>query len=335
MEAAARIVVAGAGSIGCFVGGMLAAGGRDVTLLCRPRIADELSAGGLRLTDLGGGSTRLDPDALKLATGPSALRAADLVLVTVKSGATAEMADHIAAHCAPGTLVLSLQNGISNVRVLRAALPNMTVLGGIVEYNVLHKGGGHFHRGTSGRIVIEAGRDDVLTLMRAPGLEIAAASDIASVQWGKLLVNLNNALNALSGLPLRTQLQQREWRRLLADQTEEALRVVSAAWIKPAPSPVPPRYVPAILRLPDALFRLVAARMLQVDPEARSSMWEDLKRGRKTEIDYLQGEIIALGQRHGVGTPLCAAIAGLVRRAEEAGAGSPELTPQQVRAAAS
>jgi 2-dehydropantoate 2-reductase len=232
-------------------------------------------------------------------------------------------------------LVLSLQNGISNVRVLRAALPNMTVLGGIVEYNVLHKGGGHFHRGTSGRIVIEAGRDDVLTLMRAPWLEIAAAPDIASVQWGKLLVNLNNALNALSGLPLRTQLQQREWRRLLADQTEEALRVVSAAWIKPAPSPVPPRYVPAILRLPDALFRLVAARMLQVDPEARSSMWEDLKRGRKTEIDYLQGEIIALGQRHGVGTPLCAAIAGLVRRAEEAGAGSPELTPQQVRAAVS
>jgi 2-dehydropantoate 2-reductase len=98
---------------------------------------------------------------------------------------------------------------------------------------------------------------------------------------------------------------------------------------------VPPRYVPAILRLPDALFRLVAARMLQVDPEARSSMWEDLKRGRKTEIDYLQGEIIALGQRHGVGTPLCAAIAGLVKRAEEAGAGSPELTPQQVRAAVS
>jgi 2-dehydropantoate 2-reductase len=244
------------------------------------------------------------------------------------------MAQAIATHCAPGTAVLSLQNGVGNLGVLRETLPNMAVLGGIVDYNVLHKGRGHFHRGTSGRIVIEAGREDVLALMRAPGLEIAATADIVAVQWGKLLVNLNTALNALSGLPLRTQLQRREWRRLLADQTEEALRAVLAAGIKPAPSPVPARFVPTILRLPDAMFRLVAARMLQVDPEARSSMWEDLTRSRKTEIEYLQGEIIALGERHGVGTPLCAAIAGLVRRSEEAGAGSPELTPDQVRAAA-
>ena len=329
----ARIVVAGAGSIGCFIGGMLAAAGRDVTLLARPHIAGEISADGLRLTDLDGQSERLEPSAFNLATDAAALDEAELVLVTVKSGATEDMAQTVAAHCAPGTTVLSLQNGVGNLPVLREALPGMTVLGGIVEYNVLHKGQGHFHRGTSGRIVIEAGREDLLTLLRAPGLDVAATSDIASVQWGKLLVNLNNALNALSGLPLREQLQSREWRLLLAEQTQEALRVLAAAGIEPAPSPVPPRHVPRILRLPDMVFRLVAARMLKVDPEARSSMWEDLKRGRKTEIDWLQGEILTLGKRHGMETPLCAAIADCVKRAEANGAGSPELTPSQIRAA--
>jgi 2-dehydropantoate 2-reductase len=60
-------------------------------------------------------------------------------------------------------------------------------------------------------------------------------------------------------------------------------------------------------------------------------MWEDLSRGRPTEIDYLQGEVMALGARHGVRTPLCAAVAGLVKRAEAAGAGAPDLTPAQIR----
>ena len=118
------------------------------------------------------------------------------------------------------------------------------------------------------------------------------------VQWGKLLLNLNNALNALSGLPLATQLADRRWRLLLAAQIEEALAVLKAAGIAPARiEGVPPRLIPSILRLPDWLFRLVARRMLAIDPAARSSMWEDLAARRPTEIDYLQGAILALADK--------------------------------------
>ncbi len=197
-------------------------------------------------------------------------------------------------------------------------------------------GEGRFHRGTSGKLVIEAGREDVVSLLSAPGLDIETADDIAGAQWGKLLLNLNNALNALSDLPLRQQLQNREWRRLAADQITEALAVLKAAGIRPiAATPAPNRLLPTMLRLPDALFRLGAGRMLAIDPEARSSMWDDLMRRRPTEIGHLQGAILRLAQRHGVEAPLCARVAALVRQAETAEAGPPGLTPEQVRGPAS
>ena len=151
------------------------------------------------------------------------------------------------------------------------------------------------------------------------------------MQWGKLLVNLNNALNALSGLPLRQQLAQRGWRRLFADQMAEGLRVVRAEGIRPVSStPVPAGLTPHLLRLPDAVFATLLRGAMKIDPEARSSMWEDLQRGRRTEIDYLQGVIIAIAERHGLQVPLSRRVLELVKAAEAAGKGSPRLTPEQI-----
>ena len=147
-----------------------------------------------------------------------------------------------------------------------------------------------------------------------PGLKLRATQDIAGVQWGKLLVNLNNALNALAGLPLRRQLAQRTWRRLFADQMAEGLAALRAEGIEPVSStPVPASWTPHLLRLPDAIFNVVLGRTMKIDPEARSSMWEDLQRGRATEIDYLQGVIIEIADRHGLQVPLSRRIVALIR----------------------
>ena len=108
--------------------------------------------------------------------------------------------------------------------------------------------------------------------------------------------------------------------------------MLKAAGIRPARiEGVPPGAVPRILRLPNWLFRRVAERMLAIDPEARSSMWEDLERRRPTEIDYLQGAILALAAKTRVRAPLTERIVRLVKEAEAARAGSPGLTPEQVR----
>ncbi len=326
------IGVAGAGGIGCFVGGMYAAAGRRVALLARPRVIEEIEAGGLRLTSFEGFEKRIASNRLTLSQDPSILSDTGVVLVTVKSADTTEIADIIAQHAPADAVIVSLQNGVGNVPVLRQRLPGRRVLAGMVPFNVVAPGGGRFHRATSGDIVIE--RDDAGTANRlsVPGLKMRPSSDIAGVQWGKLLVNLNNALNALADLPLRQQLAQRAWRRLFADQMAEALAVIRAEGIKPVSStPVPAGLTPHLLRLPDPVFAMLLGSTMKIDPEARSSMWEDLQRGRRTEIDYLQGLITEIADRRGLQAPLSRRIVALIKSAETAGKGSPRLTPDQIR----
>ena len=333
-----RIVVAGAGSIGCYLGGCLALAGRHVTLLLRPALADAIAGNGLRISDLDGMDRLLPASALRLEADPgSALAGGDIVLVTVKSGDTSGMADLIARHAPPDAVIVSLQNGVGNVDALRARLGSSRsiVVPGMVPFNVVptRRAGeaARFHRATSGRILIAPGVAGLREVLDVAGARVGEHADMAAVQWGKLVLNLNNALNALAGIPLAAELADRRWRLLLAAQMQEALTVLKAAGIRPARiEGVPPRVIPFILRLPDALFRLAARRMLAIDPEARSSMWEDLLRGRTTEIDHLQGAILALAGKAGVATPLTQRIVELVKAAETVRAGSPGLQPGAV-----
>lgn len=327
------IVIAGAGSVGCFVGGVLAHSGADVRFLGRERISAMILEHGLRVTDHDGLDAQVAPADLKVSTDPSLLAEADLILVTVKSGATAEMGALIAAHAPAAAKVISLQNGVSNAEILRGALPGRDVRAGMIAYNVLNAGEGRFHRGTGGNIVIEAGEGDLADALSAPHLTVYESSDIRPVQWGKLLINLNNALNALSGAPLLEELSSREWRALFADEIAEGLPALKAEGVKPRSAfPLPIVLLPHVMRLPTPLYRIIAGPSLKIDPQARSSMWEDLQQGRKTEIGELQEMIIALCDKHGLPAPVNKRVAALIRECEEKGDGSPKLTPSDVRA---
>ena len=324
--------MAGAGSIGCFVGGVSASAGRRVSLLARPRVIAEIEQFGLTLTSLEGSSWHVASQQLTLSDDPKIFADAGAILVAVKSADTAEMAEAIARHAPPDAVVVSLQNGIANVPVLRGRLPGRTVLAAMVPFNVIAAGEGRFHRATSGDIVIERDPTDIAAQLSAPGLAIRPTDNIAGVQWGKLLVNLNNAINALSGLPLRQQLARRDWRALFADQVAEGLTAVRAEGIRPvSPTPVPLSWTPHLLRLPDTLFAIALAPAMKIDPQARSSMWEDLERRRRTEIDYLQGVITGIADRRGLKAPLSRRIVALIRDAEAASEGSPRLTAEQIR----
>jgi 2-dehydropantoate 2-reductase len=332
MNSERPIGIAGAGSIGCFVGGMLAAGGRRVALLARPRVIGEIETHGLRLTSFDGYDRHLAANQFTLSEDPGVFANAAVVLVTVKSADTAGMAEIIAKHAPADAVIVSLQNGVGNAALLREKLPGRRVLGGMLPFNVIALGDGRFHRATSGDIVIERDEAGTAVKLSAPGLKMRATDNITGVQWGKLLFNLNNALNALANLPLRTQLSQRPWRRLYADQVEEALAAIKAEGIRPvSTAPLPVSFMPPLLRLPDALFQVVLGRTMKIDPEARSSMWEDLQRRRRTEVDYLQGVITEIAQRRGLTAPLSRRIVELIRKAETDGKGSPGLTPEQIR----
>lgn len=301
-----EVIVMGAGTIGCFIGGSLAAAGVPVTFVGRSRVLQGLAQHGLTLTDLDGQTHRLAADALSLREAmPASVRPA-LVLLTVKSGATLEAATSLAAALPAGTLVLSLQNGISNAGVASQAAPGLKVLSGMVPYNVAELSPGAFHRGTAGRL---AAQDDAalhawLPVFERAGVALDLHADLLPVQWGKLLLNLNNPVNALSGLPLREELQDRGYRLCFAALIDEALVALARAGIAPAQvAAVPPKKLLTLLRLPDWLFRIVAARMLKIDARARSSMADDLTLGRRTEIDALSGEVVRLARANGGSAP--------------------------------
>ncbi|MEU4195259.1 2-dehydropantoate 2-reductase [Kribbella sp. NPDC026611] len=314
-----RIVVYGAGGIGCYVGGRLAAAGTSVTFVGRQRVADELAVHGLRLTDYRGADLRV-PE-VRVETTPAAAAEADLVLVTVKSAATGTAAAELAGVLKPGAVVVSFQNGLRNGEVLKARLGEQTVVTGMVPFNVLNRGEGVFHQGTEGALDVQ--RDAALTpyldAFAAAGLPLTQHDDIVPVQWAKLLLNLNNPINALSNLPLRDELSQRAYRQCLALAQAETLKLLDAAGIEPAQLlAIPMHRFPMVLRLPDFLFRRVAGKVLAVDPLARTSMWEDLEAGRATEIDYLNGEVVRLADSLGRSAPVNRRLVELIRAAETA-----------------
>jgi 2-dehydropantoate 2-reductase len=317
------VAVFGAGSIGCHLGGALASVA-DVTLIGRPAAMDTLREAGLTLTGGGRPPRHLAPGTLRLATTPDAVAGADYVLVTVKSAATAASVRELAEHLDPRAVLVSFQNGLRNPSVIAANLVRHTVLAGMVPYNVLQTVPGTFHQGTAGALMVDdrpeaAALTDALT--RA-GVPVQARGDMREVQHAKLLMNLNNAVNALSGLTLREELGQRAFRLCLALCQTEALTAFRAAGVRPARlGALPPNATPHLLRLPDAVFRRLAAATLRIDAQARSSTWEDLQRGRPTEIDSLQGEVVALAARHAVPAPVNSRLITLIRLMEAAGPG--------------
>ena len=328
-----RVGVLGAGSIGGYLGGRLAAAGVDVTLVGRPALAEAVAAHGLRLTDYRGYDVTLPAARLRVASSAAALGDCDWVLVTVKGLDTPAAAAELAPVVARGAIVVSFQNGVRNAERLRAAI-DRPVLPGMVPFNVLRRGPAHLHQGTSGRLAVARsadGHESALTgaLARA-GLPARAHADMRGVLWGKLLINLNNSINALSGLPLAAQLRERGYRLVMADCVREGLAALAPAGIRPRLDvPLPPSLLPRLLSFPDPLFGLLARRLVAIDPNARSSMWEDLQRGRPTEVDLLNGEIVRLGAEHGVPTPLNAAIVRLVHACE--GSGPPSFSAAELR----
>jgi 2-dehydropantoate 2-reductase len=177
----------------------------------------------------------------------------------------------------------------------------------MVPYNIAPLGPGHYHRGSSGTLAVQEhpATRQALPAFRNAGLALELVADMKPLLWGKLLLNLNNPVNALSGLPLRAELMDAGYRRGLAALQKEALAVLNRAGIAPAKvGAVPPRKAPLLLRLPTPVFRLLAARMLRIDEHARSSMADDLAHKRPTEIDALCGEVVRLAHSVGMDAPL-------------------------------
>jgi 2-dehydropantoate 2-reductase len=133
----------------------------------------------------------------------------------------------------------------------------------MVAFNGLVQGDGRFHKATEGGILLADSEETrrLADLLKKTGIDAQTSSHMPEIQWGKLLLNLNNALNVLSDVPLVEQLSDRAYRRVLAAMIEEAIATMSAAKIRPAAiGKVKPWFMPHILRLPNWLFLRLTCR---------------------------------------------------------------------------
>jgi 2-dehydropantoate 2-reductase len=323
----------GAGAIGGYVGGRLAANGvTEVTLIGRRTMADAIARHGLTLREFDR-DDHVDSAMVRVEEDASALSSCDVVFCCVKGGATAEAAKTLANVLEPSTAVVSLQNGLRNPDTLQAALPRNPVLPAVVSFNVILRDGAVFQRTTSGPLIIETraeGQDQPwVDALRVSGIEVEEARPIAPELWTKLLLNLNNAVGALSGVPTRDMILSRGYRRVIARLLDEALDVLDRAGIHPAKfRGIPLQVMSFILKLPTPVVRVVIRAQLRIDPDARVSMWTDLERGRLTEVDFLNGEIVRLADEQGAAAPINRRIVELVHEAERAGTGSPGMSAE-------
>ncbi len=309
-----RVVVYGAGAVGCYFGAKLAEAGTRVTLIGRAAHMDVVRRDGL-LFDSGGVQHRVRIDA---DTRPEAVREADVVLFCVKTRDTEAAARQIAPLLGK-EIVVSLQNGVDNVERMRAA--GIDALGAVVYVAAAMAGPGHLrHSGRGDLVVGEYGSRSedarrpaatpspralaVAQLFERAGVACRLEADVRSALWDKLVANCAfNAISALGRSPYGPMVDDADVRALMRATITECVAVAHADGI--ALADVDAQY--------EAAMRLGAAMR-----EANSSMAQDLDNGRRTEIDSLNGYVARRGDALGVATSANRTLTTLVRLLESA-----------------
>lgn len=290
-----RVAVMGAGAVGCYYGAVLAKAGHPVTLIGRPALVEAVGANGLILeTAAGREAIRLDAVA-----GPVGVEGADLVLVCVKSGDTETAGESMIPHLAPGASVLSLQNGVDNGERLAAVIGRPVVP--VAVYVATEMAGpGHVRHHGRGDLILGSGGETAAAHLKAAGVPITVSDRVRDALWTKLTVNCAwNALSALSGRPYGRLFAGEGVEAVLADAVAECRAVAAASGV----------------RLPQDILTQVRA-IAGTMAEQRSSTAQDVARGKRTEIDHLNGYVVREGERLGVPTPVNRVLHALVKMVE-------------------
>jgi 2-dehydropantoate 2-reductase len=328
-----KIGIYGAGSIGCYIGAHLLLNSKEVVFMGREKLQKEILKNGFHISDYKNNQFHIPNNKIKYVTDPNYLKDADCILFTMKSGNTIESCNELKRILkTKSPLLISFQNGVSNSEKISSILGSHC-LAGMVPYNVVYQGEGKFHSGTSGYLLIEEKEPYSSLILNEfkNSLEIKSHSNLKNILWGKLIFNLNNSINALAGIPLKEELSNPIFRKILAASMNESLRILEKSNIQPASlGKLIPWLAPFILKLPNFLFFRVASNMIKIDPEARSSMWEDLNQNRNTEFEFINGEIIKLAKLKNLKAPIQEKLKELILEAEKNKKGSPNLKAEEL-----
>lgn len=331
-----RIAVLGAGAVGGTLAALLTRAGHEVTVTARGEHLAAIRADGLRL-DGGWGTVIARVDAREALDDTP-----QLAILATKAqdaeGALTASATHLA-----GVPLLVVQNGLGGLRVARSVLPDSPLFGGLALFAASYLSPGVVTVTAALPLIVGAGPDtsaaptarpadsiDALAEVLRGALPIEVTPDIEGAQWTKLLINHVNALPAITGLSVQQVVADRGTRRVMTASMRETVRIarrigVRFGTVQGVSGAVLGLIGSAPLAIGQAFPRVLASRMGNV-PNPGSTL-QSIRRGRLTEIDFLNGAVVGAAREHGLEAPINAAIVALVHEVETSGA---FLTPAEV-----
>ena len=292
-------LIFGAGLIGGFLGGALNKAGLNPVLIGRGKALTRLQ-NPLTVSCIEGDSITVNSlQAYEASQFENILQKHakfDFIWLTTKAVGIADTLAELKPFVDQSTTIICCQNGLGSTEIIKESFPNNPIVKAVVVYNVAEVSDNHLHRGTEGDILIEthpAIPTNFSSSLNTSLSPIKIHPNIEGVIWAKLQINLANALNAVSNMPVKAMIRDRRYRRIYANVFSELPAVAKAKGIKLEKIfKIPTWVIPTLLRLPDFLYKLIENSAFKMDETTRASMWWDIKEGRKTEIDFLQGALL-------------------------------------------
>ena len=300
-----KIVIVGPGAMGCLFAAFLSKSKEEIWLLDKNKEnAAKINENGISLEGVSG-AWQAKPRA---TVETSDIGKADLILICVKSFHTKQAVEQIKPLLGENTKILTLQNGIGNIEIIAELVGENRVIGGVTSEgatlidigSIRHAGRGETIIGTiDGKTPVEM--RSIRELFNKVGFQTKMSRDIKSLVWSKLIVNVGiNALTAITRLPNGKLPEFEGTKRILRDAVTEAVRVAKRKRIK--------LYFDDPLAKVEAVCEGTAANL--------SSMLQDILRKKRTEIDYINGVIVRLGQELGIPVPTNKLLVDLVKTIE-------------------
>jgi len=300
-----KIVIVGPGAMGCLFAAFLSKSKEDLWLLDKNKEnAAKINEIGISLEGVSG-SWQAKP---KATANLQDIDRADLILICVKSFHTKQAIEQIKPLLQQNTRIMTLQNGIGNIEIIAELAGEDKVIGGITNEGatlietgrIRHAGRGETLIGTlDGKIPVEM--RSIREVFNKVGLQTKFSRDIKGLVWSKLIINAGiNALTAITRLPNGKLTEFEGTKRILRDAVTEAARIAKRKRIK--------------LIYDDPLAKVEA--VCEGTSSNISSMLQDVLRNKRTEIDFINGVIVRLGQELGIAVPTNKLLVDLVKTIE-------------------
>ena len=304
-----KIAVVGAGAVGCFFGGMLARANHQISLIGRAARVKAINRSGLQMD-----CQRFQETVqLNASTEIASVADAEIILLCVKSYDTVSTMQAMRPYLDAESIVISLQNGVSNTELISAIVANpvyaaaVYVAVAMADLNtVKHYGRGELQIGSFAHYQTNSSTQPqalkkLIEQFSSAGVPCALSSDIQRELWLKLLVNCSyNAISAIGQISYGEMVEIPSIQALIAQLTKEFLLVASQAGVKISQAEA------------DQANQTIARTMAG----QKSSTAADLARGKLTEIDFLNGYIVSKAREYGLATPSNQAVYALVNMFE-------------------